>query len=136
MKTNVINSQFAIEYFNGHLSIIGASIYGRSSVVFRLVGDSVIDLMRDQPPFCKNVIFTRDIESCENVLIFEYSLREELRNPRKLLKSVRNKLVHAGFRNQRENDKEYEEKYTMTDRQEHEMFQWVGGTLLSKIHGE
>lgn len=123
MKTNVINSQFAIECFNGSLSIIGVSTYRRSSVIFRLTGDSVNDLMRDQPPFCKNAIFTRDVESLENVLIFEYSLREVLRNPRKLLKSVRNKLVQAGFRNQREEDREYNEKYTMTDRQEHEMFQ-------------
>jgi hypothetical protein len=123
MKTNVINSQFAIDCHNGSLEIIGVSTYRRSSVVFRLMGDSVSDLMRDQPPFCKNAIFTRDVESRENVLIFEYSLREELRNPRKLLKSVRNKLVQAGFRNQREEDKEYNEKYNMSDREEHRMFE-------------
>jgi len=79
--------------------------------------------MRDQPLFCKNAIFTRDVESYESVLIFEYSLREELRNPRKLLKSVRNKLAQAGFRNQREEDAEYHKMYTMPDREEHRMFQ-------------
>jgi hypothetical protein len=121
MKTNnVINSQFAIDYHDGILEIIGKS---QGAVVFRLCGHSVSDLMRDQPPFCKNAIFTNDVDSRKNVLIFEYSLREELRNPRKLLKSVRNKLVQAGFRNQHEADKDYHKLYTMSDREEHKMFQ-------------
>lgn len=122
MKNNVINGQFAIDCHNGSLSIIGIPTYNTSSVVFRLVGDFVGDLMRSQPSFCRNCIFTRDVGSFEEVLIFEYRLRDDLRNPRKLLKSVRNRLVQVGFRNQGEDERESHEMYTMTDRQEHEMF--------------
>jgi hypothetical protein len=120
MKTNVINSQFAIEYHNGILEIIG--VVDREAVVFRLSGHSVSDLLRDQPSFCKNSIFTNDVHSRENIFIFEYSLREELRNPKKLLRSVRNKLIQAGFRNRNEEDKEYNEMYSVPDREEHRMF--------------
>jgi hypothetical protein len=120
MKTNVINSQFAIDYHDGIFEIIGKS---QGAVVFRLCGNSVSDLKRDQPPFCKNVIFTNDVDSRKGVLIFEYSLKGELRNPRKLLKSVRNKLVQAGFRNQHEEDEDFHKLYTMPDREEHRMFQ-------------
>jgi len=122
MKNNVINNRFVVECFNGSLEIIGSSIYRRGSVVFRLRGSAVEGLMGSQPAFCRNTIFTRDIESFENVLIFEYNLRKELNNPRKLLKSVRNKLVQAGFRNQREDDKKYHKMYTVPDREEHRMF--------------
>lgn len=120
MKNNVIASQFAIDYHNDVLEIIGTS---QGAVVFRLCGHSVSELIRDYPSFCKNAIFTNDVESRKSVLIFEYSLREELRNPRKLLKSVRNKLIQAGFRNQSEEDKEYNERYNVPDREEHRMFQ-------------
>ena len=97
-------------------------------MVFLLRGSAAGDLIRLAPSFCKNAISSHEaggdgVRYTRNIFIFEYSLREDLRNPRRLLKSVRNKLVQAGFRNQREDDKEYNEKYTMTDRQEHEMFQ-------------
>ena len=120
MKTNVINSQFVIACFNGSLEIIGTS---RGAVVFYLCGQAVSNLMRDQPSFCKNAIFTRDATSREDVLIFEYNFWGELRNPRKLLKSLRNKLVQAGFRNQTEENKKFNEMYTVPDREEHRMFQ-------------
>ncbi len=120
MKTNVINSQFMIECFEGSLEIIGNS---RGAVVFRLTGSTAGELLRSHPSFCKQTIFTCDIVSGVNILIFEYRIKDGLRNPRKLLKSVRNKLVQAGFRNQQEDDKEFNEMYTMTARQEHEMFQ-------------
>lgn len=120
MKTNVINSQFVIDYHNDTLEIIGTS---QGAVVFRLSGHSADELLRDYPPFCKNAIFTNDVTSRKSMLIFEYGLKEELHNPRKLLKSVRNKLVQASFRNQNEEDKEYNEKYTVPDREEHRMFQ-------------
>jgi hypothetical protein len=125
MKNNVINSQFAIEVMStDSLEIIGKS---RSAVVFKLTGTTAGELLRSHPAFCKNTIFTHEIGDGvgyqRNVLIFEYNLREELRNPRKLLKSVRNKLVQAGFRNMREDDREFNEMYSMTDRQEHQMFQ-------------
>ncbi len=124
MKTNVINSQFAIECFEGSLEIFGKNNH---NVVFILRGTSAGDLIRSCPNFCKNLITTNEIGDGighqRNVLIFEYRLQGELRNPRKLLKSVRNKLVQAGFRNQREEDKEYNEKYTMPDREEHRMFE-------------
>ena len=119
MKTNVITSQFAIDYHDGSLEIIGR---GQNAVVFRLCANSVNELLRDQPSFCKKAIFTYDATSGKGMLIFEYSLKEELRNPRKLLKSVRNRLVQAGFRNQSEEDREYNEMYTVPDRFEHQMF--------------
>ncbi len=121
MKTNVIDSQFAIEVMSTDtLEIIGKN---RSGVVFKLTGTTAGELLRSHPEFCRNVIHTEDIISGHNVLIFEYNLREELRNPRRLLKSVRNKLVQAGFRNRQEDDTEYDEMYSMTDHQEHQMFQ-------------
>lgn len=125
MKTNVINSQFAIECFDGSLEIIGRSNH---NVVFILRGSAAGDLIRSAPSFCKNAISSHEaggdgIRYTKNIFIFEYSLQGELRNPRKLLKSLRNKLVQAGFRNQQEDDKEFNEMYSMTDRQEHEMFQ-------------
>ncbi len=121
MKTNVIDSQFTIEYHNDILEIIG--IVDCRAVVFRLSGHSVSDLLRDQPSFCKNCIFTNDVHSRKSIFIFEYSLREELRNPKKLLRSVRNKLIQAGFRNRNNEDKEYNEMYSVPDREEHRMFQ-------------
>ncbi len=126
MKHNVINSQYTVDHYTGSLSIIGVSTDCRSSIVFRLVGDYVSDLMIGTPDFCKNAIFAKDVESGLNMLIFEYNLRGELRNPRKLLKSVRNKLVQASFRNLREDYREFNEMYSMTDRQEHDMFSRVG----------
>ena len=125
MKTNVINSQYAIEVFNtDSLEIIGKS---KSSVVFRLTGTTAGELLRQHPPFCKNAIFTNEIGDWtgyrRNILIFEYRLNGELRNPLKLLKSVRNKLVQAGFRNRQEEEGEFNEMYSMTGRQEHAMFQ-------------
>lgn len=122
MKTNVINNNpFVIDCFDGNLEIIGKS---QTSVVFRLSGSSVSDLMRDHPAFCKNCIFAEELCPREKrILFFEYSLKQELRNPRKLLKSVRNKLVQAGFRNQQKDDKEFNEMYSMTGRQEHQMYQ-------------
>jgi len=124
MKNNVINSQFVIECFEGSLEIIGESCH---NVVFILRGSAACDLIRSAPSFCKNQISSNEaggdkLLPIRKIFIFEYSLKGGLRNPRKLLKSVRNKLVQACFRNQKEDDKEFDEMYSMTDRQEHEMF--------------
>jgi hypothetical protein len=123
MKTNVISNPFTIECLTGSLEILGV---GKGKVAFRLRGDIVRNLLRSQPDFCKNCTFLNDLNECsphmKNMLIFEYSLREELRNPRKLLKSVRNKLVQTGFRNHREVMEELDREYSMTDREEHYMF--------------
>ena len=124
MKTNVINSQFTIECFEGNLEIIGKNNH---NVVFILRGTAAGDLIRSCPDFCKNPISSHEIGEGNgyqrNILIFEYRLQGELRNPRKLLKSVRNKLVQAGFRNSAEDEREFNEMYSMTDRQEHQMYQ-------------
>lgn len=96
-------------------------------MVFRLIGSAAGELLRSYPAFCKNAIFTHEIGDGvgyqRNVLIFEYDLKEELHNPRKLLKSVRNKLVQSGFRNMKEDEREFNEMYAMTNRQEHHLFQ-------------
>ncbi len=119
MKTNVINNGFSVQCFEGSLTIIGQR---PGALVFLLDGHSVGDLVWHQPPFCKNAIVTFAVGSQRRMLFFEYSLKEELRNPQKLLKSVRNKLVQAGFHNRRENERQ-SRVYEMTDRQEHEMYQ-------------
>jgi hypothetical protein len=42
--------------------------------------------------------------------------------PAVMVRSVRNKLIQAGFRNRNEEDKEYNEMYSVPDREEHRMF--------------
>lgn len=119
MKNNVIANQFAISCLSdGCLEIIGNS---RDGVVFCLSGNVVWDLRRDLPEFCENAIFTNDIHSKESILIFKKSLGEELRNPRKLLKSIRNKLVQTSFRNSADGLAEMR-AMEPTDREEHRMF--------------
>jgi len=124
MKTNVIDSRLVIECFEGNLEIIGKNNH---NVVFILRGTAAGDLLRSRPDFCKNPISCHEIDKGNsygrNILIFEYRLQRELRNPRKLLKSIRNKLVQAGFRNSAEEKREFDEMYSMSDRQEHEMHQ-------------
>ena len=62
------------------------------------------------PDFCKKCITAWMPDgSGIAILIFEYSLRGELRNPQKLLKSVRNKLMQAVRRQQCEFEEEMHE---------------------------
>lgn len=122
MKTNVINtkSSHSIDCHDGSLEIIGSH---RDGVVFLLRGSAAEALRQSEPPFCLNPINTYEIGSRLHMLIFKYKIKSELRNPRKLLKSVRNKLVQAGIRNQMEEDEAFNKMYSIPDREEHRMFQ-------------
>ncbi|MBU6232479.1 hypothetical protein KGP36_07640 [Patescibacteria group bacterium] len=70
--------------------------FDQSSVVFLAKGDMARWLYNWQPDFCKKAITTwMPDHSAVSMLIFEYTIGSALRNPRKLLKSVRNKLMQA-----------------------------------------
>ncbi len=92
MKNDVINPQHQIQIQgSGTLAIIGRR---SNCVVFMASGIDTFGT-EDLDNFAENCIRTGDIEGHGDILIFEYRLRSELRNPQKLLKSVRNKLVRA-----------------------------------------
>jgi len=88
MNTNVINP--SVEIYGGKLSIIGQNQF---TVVImatglRMVGDVRLDKLAE------TWIKTRLLGDQSDTVIFEYNLRSELRNPHKLLKSIRSKLMH------------------------------------------
>ncbi len=96
MKSNVIVSasrQVQIQS-EGTLAIIGQSC---SRVVFMVYGITTIGLtVEDLECFASNcVIVQHRLGGMGEIILFEYSLRGELRNPQKLLKSVRNKLMRV-----------------------------------------
>jgi hypothetical protein len=89
MNTNVINPSVRFNGF-GELSIIGQS---QHAVTFKVTCWSSVGGVRFDK-LAKSWILTRLNGEMSNTLIFEYSLRGELQNPHKLLKSVRSKLTH------------------------------------------
>ena len=92
MKNNVIAPSHQVPIQNtGTLAIIGMR---GSRVVFMASGINTYGA-EDLDNFAENSICTGDIEGRGDILIFEHRLRSKLRNPQKLLKSVRNKLVRA-----------------------------------------
>ncbi len=114
MKTNVI-SALAVQFgSDGTLEILGTKKegYSRGSVLFKVTGDKAQWLYHVQPDFCKKSITSWLPDgSGKAVLIFEYNLRSELNNPRKLLKSVRNKLMQAVLARHKQFDAEYFKEY-------------------------
>lgn len=92
MKNNVINPSYQIEMqAGGILAIIGKTnhrVVFLASGLFLYGGENL-------EGFAKNPIFTRLLSDTGSAIIFEYNLQGELRNPRKLLKSVRNKLMRT-----------------------------------------
>ena len=99
MKNNVITHSRMVQFgSNGTLEIIGKTkeFHNSGSVVFMAKGDMAQNMFYSPPDFCKKCITSWMPDgSGIAILIFEYSLRSELRNPQKLLKSVRNKLINA-----------------------------------------
>ncbi|MEK7586419.1 MAG: hypothetical protein AAB453_00945 [Patescibacteria group bacterium] len=101
MENNAIGKSYRIEIQDrGTLAIIGNSYYGRQ-VVFMASGLSLygsrLSLASNDGfgKFAKNPIFTHSVDGSDDIIIFEHNLGGELRNPQKLLRSVRNKLIRA-----------------------------------------
>jgi hypothetical protein len=103
MKTNVITNALTVQLdTDGSLEIIGVF---PGKVVLKAQADCLRAVPLSRIKFAKNMIVANSptVED-RPVLIFEYSLWSELRNPRKLLKSVRNKLMGAVRTTQTEDD--------------------------------
>lgn len=80
-----------IDIEGGVLAIIGKT---NNRVVCQVTGVNTYDgIIRAVNDFGKSCILTTSIETGNDIIIFEYNLRGELRNPGKLLKSLRGKLV-------------------------------------------
>ena len=94
MKNNVIISAHQIEFGNvGILAIMG-TFPGRVLFMVRDGRSSHLDKIETQK-YMLNPIFAYTVDTNEPMYFFEYKLNGELRNPQKLLKSVRNKLMGA-----------------------------------------
>ncbi len=116
MKTNVIipqSHQISIQS-KGTLAIIGKSPYALTLMATNLMLVGFPNLSK----FAKNVIETH-LDGLGDCLIFEYNLRGELRNPQKLMRSVRNKLMREINRAHSEALKYDHEMYNVPDRVEH-----------------
>ncbi len=113
MKNNVITHALMLPLgTDGSLEIIGTKEgrFNESSAVFLAKGDMARWLCHSQPDLFKKVIMTwAPDHSATAMLIFEYTIGSPLRNPRKLLKSVRNKLMQAVRRQQCEFEEEMHE---------------------------
>ncbi len=114
MKSNVINPshphQIPIEG-SGTLAIIGEN---NQRVVIMASGLSLWG-GEGIKEFAKNSIFTYSVDG-SGVIIFEYNLRGRLRNPQRLLKSLRNKLM--GAINAQESELAFQDEMNQLD---HEM---------------
>lgn len=79
--------------YGGVIAIIGKTPTG---IIVQVTGlqtfGSIAHLINR---FAKNCIEGRCLESGKDLLFFEYNTRGELRNPMKLLKSLRSKLMRA-----------------------------------------
>ena len=91
MENNAIGKSYQIKIQSrGTLSVIGKTRYRIVLMAsgLNLFGGENIE------KFAKNPIF-HHVAGFGTIIIFEYNLDGELRNPQKLLKSVRNKLMRA-----------------------------------------
>lgn len=92
MKLNFIKSELTVPLMeDGTLEIVGKT---QHQVLFRATGTMFLydaDLSR----LTKESIQSDCVETGKTVVYFQYNLQGELRNPRKLLKSVRSRLMHA-----------------------------------------
>jgi len=123
MKNNVITHSRMVQFgSNGSLEIIGKTkeFHDSGSVVFMAKGDMAQNMFYSPPDFCKKCITAWMPDgSGIAILIFEYSLRGELRNPQKLLKSVRNKLMQAINIEHQKRETEYFEAYVQPGLNDH-----------------
>ena len=94
MKNNVIISAHQIEFGNiGILAIVG-TFPGRVLFMVRDGRSSYLDKIEPQK-YMQNPVFAYTVDTNEPMYFFEYKLNGGLRNPQKLLKSVRNKIMGA-----------------------------------------
>lgn len=121
MNTNVIVPQSATIPFgfrkNGSLSIIGKSrldtvvVMAQAEELYFLVTRPYLITFADQV-LSTFVYGGHD----QGLIIFKYSIGQEIRNPRKLLKSIRNKLVgaarNAKYEEWMETEQEVEVRYS------------------------
>ncbi len=94
MKNNVINSQYSIPFGqNGEITVLGKF----PGHVLIMVKDDPSSRLGNLPrqDFMRNQAFAYSMDKGEPTFVFEYKLESELRNPRKLLRSVRNKIMGA-----------------------------------------
>ncbi len=101
MKINVIKSQFGSIQFgkDGSIEIIGITNerQDEKGSVLILAKSSELDWLQNwTPSFCKNCIMTWATDGSNTVImVFQFSIEGELRNPSRLLKSIRNRLMGA-----------------------------------------
>ena len=104
---------------NGTLAIIGKTQWAVTLMAsnMMLIGDVDVNLVVGT-----NCIVTRLTGQTGDTIIFDCDLSGEIRNPQKFLKSIRNRLMREIHRAESEWHKDYNETYTMPDREEHFMF--------------
>lgn len=78
------------------MAIIGRTWNGYTgTVTIQVTGFDTDRIAHLINKFAKNCIETGCAETGKDLIIFEYNLRGDLRNPQKLLKSLRSKLIRA-----------------------------------------
>ena len=105
---------------NGSLEIIGSKNsndgFDRGTVVFVAKAEELDYLRHSTPDFCKTPIVSWALDGSDKVVfVFEMNIRGQLRNPQKLLKSVRSKLMGAIHTAEQAIDHETEEEVNLND---------------------
>jgi hypothetical protein len=101
MKNNVINPQFSSIQFgkDGSIEIIGITgeRQDEKGSVLIIAKSAELDWLQNwTPSFCKNCIMSWATDGSNTVImVFQFSIEGGLRNPKHLLKSVRNRLMGA-----------------------------------------
>ncbi len=96
---------------NGSLSIIGEIRCDTVVVMARAEELYFLPMRPHMITFADKVVSTWiNGDSDQGLVIFEYSIGQEIRNPRKLLKSIRNKLMGAAQNAKHEEFKEQQEE--------------------------
>lgn len=102
-----------LDIYSGVIAIIGKT---QNGITVKVTGfDTCGSIAHLVNSFGKNCIETCCVESGKDLIFFEYNLRGELRNPQKLLKSLRSKLVRAGNIVQRQFDQEMSDQEHQID---------------------
>lgn len=109
MKNNVINTKYSIQFGQtGKIEILGKN--HRNCLVVLVQGDrrSVLNNLYKQD-YMLNEVFAYSLDEEKPTLVFEYQLNSELRNPRSLLKSIRNRIM-AGVRLTEDMNRQHDEQ--------------------------
>ena len=121
MKNNVITHSHMVPFGRtGSLEIIGYQNsndgFNKGTVAFIAKSDELDYLRPSQPDFCKTTIITWALDGSDTVVfVFTINIRGQLRNPQKLLKSVRNKLMGAIHTAEQSIEHETEEEVNLND---------------------